>query len=172
MPLKINSYSLSSSKIKDFSIPKKTYICVQIIMKKALAVILSFVLVVSNISLTYATHFCGGEAIESQLMLGTQDLTCGMIFPESTCNELENNCQQPTEMDSNCCDNEYLQFSVDENFNTNSSIQLPNFDFVIAFVHSFINPIVVSNNMPNEFLIEAPSLICQNFQVLHQVFLI
>lgn len=142
-------------------------------MKKALAIVLSLVLVVSNISLTYATHFCGGEAIASQLMLGAQDLSCGMIIPESTCeSQNTNDCEIPSEMDANCCDNQYVQLSVDDNFNTVSSLELPNMEFVVAFVHTFILAEFVDNAAPNEFLIEAPPLIDPDVQVLYQVFLI
>lgn len=143
-------------------------------MKKVFAIILSFLLVVSNISLTYATHFCGGKAIESQLMLGSQDLTCGMIMPESTCENMTDECSDPnpSELNNNCCDNEYIQLTTDDDFNTVSSVELPQLEFVVTFIYNHFNPEFVSNKTLIEFHIEAPPLVKQNIQVLHQVFII
>lgn len=143
-------------------------------MKKVFAILLSFLLVISNISLTYATHFCGGKAIDSQLMLGVQDLSCGMIMPESTCENVESDCESPiqSEMDTNCCDNEYVNLSVDEDFNTTSAIELTTFVFVVAFVKTFFNPIVALGNTSKELYEEAAPLVKHDVRALFQVYLI
>ena len=141
-------------------------------MKKVLSIVLSLLLVVSNISLTYATHFCGGKAVESQLMIGAQDFSCGMIMPESTCENNDEDCPNSNqgEMETNCCDNDYMQLSVDDNYDTVSSIELPNLNFVVAFVHTYLSLDLSSDNSTQEYFNEAPPLRKQDIRVLHQVF--
>ena len=54
-------------------------------MRKAIAISLSFILLLSNVGLTLASHYCGGHVVESQLMIGANNLDCGMPDMGATC---------------------------------------------------------------------------------------
>jgi hypothetical protein len=54
-------------------------------MRKAIAISLSFILLLSNVGLTLASHYCGGKVVESQFMIGAKNLDCGMPDMDTTC---------------------------------------------------------------------------------------
>jgi len=142
-------------------------------MKRIISIVLSLILVLTNISLTYATHYCGGKAVDGTFMLGNQDLSCGMIAPESTCENDDDDCNSSNheEMTTDCCDNQYVSLSVDDDFTTSDlSLGIQDFSFLATFVVVVYNFSFQNEKTSGDFRVESPPLIAQDFQVLYQVF--
>ncbi len=54
-------------------------------MKKILAISLALIMLSTNTGLSMATHYCGGLAVKSQLVLGHESLDCGMSNMDKVC---------------------------------------------------------------------------------------
>lgn len=138
-------------------------------MRKALSIFFAVLLLISNLGLTLSTHYCGGIAVNTQLVMGNYDLNCGMEIQASACDTNE----QTTFRKSSCCDNEHLRIQLDDEYK--HQIQITDLDVsdLIAFVPNLpqLNcELPTSNSSPTPFY-NPPPLI-QDIPVLHQVFLI
>lgn len=127
-------------------------------------------LLLSNTGYTMATHYCGGEAVESKLMLIKHNLDCGMPDMEQECEEDMPNGHQLSPKP--CCQNEYQTFQVDDTFKTQVIEVAPNFVFVAAFVQRFILHTLYKSDTFPKYTDYTPPLPEQDIQVLFQSFLI
>ena len=137
-------------------------------VKRISAVLLSALMLVINMSLTFSTHYCGGEAVETSISLGKADVGCGMEMPEADdCDNIED---LTSITKKGCCENVHFTLSVEEDYKENSSseiIDVPT-DAVVA-------PVAITQKQdfivkPSTFLAYSPPLIKQDITVLHQVF--
>ncbi len=127
-------------------------------------------LLLSSTGYTMATHYCGGEAVESKLMLVKHALDCGMAGMEEACEEEMSHGHQLSPKP--CCQNEYQTFQVDDTFKTQGIEVAPNFVFVASFVQSFILPTLYTPTTLPKYTDYTPPLPEQDIQVLFQSFLI
>ncbi len=141
------------------------------LMKRFLAISLALILFSSNIGLTMATHFCGGQAVISELMLGHNHLDCGM-------HEMELPAEQPEKGTSlikgtSCCENAYLTLEIDGDLQITKAQTSLDFNFVAAFVHSFLDtaPLLPELEKPS-YSQYSPPLLFRDIPVLNQVFII
>lgn len=139
-------------------------------MKKILSITLACILLLSNTGFTMATHYCGGEAVESKLMLVKHALDCGMSGMKEACEaEMPHGQQLSPEP---CCQNEFQTFQVDDTFKIPAIEAAPDWVFVAAFVQSFILPALYTSNTLPQYADYTPPLPEQDIQVLFQSFLI
>ena len=136
-------------------------------MRKAIAISLSFILLLSNVGITLASHYCGGHVVESQLMIGANDLDCGMPDMGATC---ESDGSANTIQPIPCCENHYTTVSVKDGFTTSSLITAPNAIFIQAFVATFIDFSFVREFLSDDFFTYLPPIPRQNITILFQVF--
>ena len=47
-------------------------------MKRILSILLAILMLTTNMSITFATHYCGGKAVKSSISFGHDELSCGM----------------------------------------------------------------------------------------------
>ncbi len=127
-------------------------------------------LLLSNIGYTMATHYCGGEAVESKLMLVKHNLDCGMPDIEQGCEEDMPNGHQFSSKP--CCQNEYQTFQIEDTFKTPVIQASPNWMFVSAFVQTFLNPALYTPTSLPQYRNYSPPLPKQDIQALFQSFLI
>lgn len=139
-------------------------------MKKLFSITLALLLLFSNTGYTMTTHYCGGEAVESKLMLVKHGIDCGMTDMEQECEEEIHFGQQFSP--EPCCQNEYQTFQVDDTFKTPVLQAAPNFIFVAVFVQSFLNPARYTAKALPKYRDYTPPLLEQDIQVLFQSFLI
>ena len=78
-------------------------------MKKIISIIFAFLILLSGIHFTVATHFCGGEFAASKISLSGELATCGM---ESDFYYL----LPGVHFENHCCDNQVSVFAVDKNY--------------------------------------------------------
>jgi len=136
-------------------------------MRKVLAISLAFILLLSNVGVTLATHLCGGQALMSRIMVGSGDLDCGMPGMDS---EPENGIHYKAKP---CCENHYQSLEVKDDYQPSKILQLDfNLDFAVALVHTFLNiGLFPEINKPQQANY-SPPLLPQDITVLNQVFII
>ena len=138
-------------------------------MKKALAILLSFLLLFSTLGLTFATHYCAGHAVKSQLMLSNNELKCGMSKANDNC---DTDSKESSVQQKSCCSNEYVSMGVENDYQPSPVLSSIDVNFVFTFVHSFIIQNTSDTCHEVAFGDFSPPLPKQDSQVLLQTFLI
>lgn len=141
--------------------------------RKILHIVMAFVLVASNLGLTLSTHYCQGDALESQINLTPVDLGCGMA-------DMGNSCALPVELHGDktqfdntpCCENEYQTIQPTEDFIKEATPVTFNIDFAIAIVYATLNPDLFPNSTQQSYTEYHSPPIEKDIQVLFQTFLI
>ncbi|WP_435578889.1 HYC_CC_PP family protein [Gilvibacter sp.] len=100
-------------------------------MQRVIATILSVLILLSSAGLTYAEHYCGEHKMMGEITLGHAALSCGMVMPASDC--------ETTAPIMDCCDNEYLQIELDDDY---SKVAF-DFDFELDYV--WVAPVLYSH---------------------------
>lgn len=116
---------------------------------------------------TFAIHYCGGRAVKSKMMLGNNDLGCGMV--QFSC---EKEGKGTAVKKKNCCSNDYLSLEIENDFEVATVQSTVDFNFVVAFVTTFIERFRSSTELEIAFGDYSPPLQKQAVQVLFQSFLI
>lgn len=109
-------------------------------MKKVLSILLSFILLASQVYLTTGTHFCDGEAVETKIILGETHLGCGMEDMEVPCDKSDKTNKNGAGYDKTpCCENKYQTVQKTDDF-VKDAVQVDlNVDFAVAFIYSGLN---------------------------------
>jgi hypothetical protein len=137
-------------------------------LSKLLSIALSFVLLVSQLGLSFATHYCGGKAVTSQVSIGTTILSCGMEQSHTDCSSSESKQDFNTE---SCCQNELISLSLAETVSDSiiewtglSKVAPPLGHIALAWIQE---------SMPiNTSFLESIPDIRHNYQALYQVYTI
>jgi hypothetical protein len=79
-------------------------------MKKFISISLSFLLAISVMHISIASHFCGKELAATRISVSGIPATCGM----------ETDKDHAIHFASHCCDNHISVYSVDDNYSTSS----------------------------------------------------
>ena len=138
-------------------------------VKKILSIALALIMLSTNMGFAIATHYCGGMAVESQLVFGHEALNCGMANMDKGCET------QPEGMHlskKSCCENKYQSLDTEDDFKPTIAQSMVNVDFVAAFVITFLHLPISSTDEEPQYANYSPPLINQDISVLHQVFLI
>lgn len=136
-------------------------------MRKAIAISLSLILLLSNVGITLASHYCGGLAVESQFMIGANNLDCGMPDMDATCASTD---AANTVQSIPCCENHYTTVSVEDGFTVSNIASIPNAIFIQAFVATFIDFSFVRESLTDDFFTYLPPIPRQSITILFQVF--
>ncbi len=75
-------------------------------MKSLLSILMSVLILTSNLGWIQTTHYCLGRPVESNLGLEVAHLSCGMVMTSGCSEEME---QKP-----GCCHNEMDKLSLDQ----------------------------------------------------------
>ncbi|MFZ6052961.1 hypothetical protein ABHV44_13180 [Flavobacteriales bacterium DA487] len=89
----------------------------------------------SQLGLVIGTHFCGGEAVKSELSVGKASLDCGMEEMESC----ENKHSKDAVASKPCCDNHYLSLDVDSEYNSQQNLTVNQLKLVVVATVVFFN---------------------------------
>ena len=138
-------------------------------MKEILSIALALIMLSTNMGFAVATHYCGGMAVESQLVFGHEALDCGMA-------NMDKDCETPLEgmhlSKKPCCENKYQSLDTEDDFKPTIAHSMVNVEFVAAFLVTFLHLPISSTNEESQYANYSPPLIDQDISVLHQVFLI
>ena len=117
--------------------------------------------------LTFSTHYCMGRAVDSELMVGKHELSCGMMEMDSACETTGSDTMAP-----GCCDNKFISIEIEDDYQlTKVEFSLES-NFIIAFLHTFI---LNHFNEVEHSIAHAdhlPPPLEQDFQSLYQSFLL
>jgi hypothetical protein len=142
-------------------------------MKQIFSILLSFILLASHSYLTFGTHFCGGEAVESRILFGETHLGCGMMDMEESCNDPEESNKSQTSFDNiPCCENDYQTIQVSDEYVKEATPITINVDFALAFVYATLNLDLLPNSTQKSFTEYFAPLLKIDLQALLQTFLI
>jgi hypothetical protein len=78
-------------------------------MKKLLSIAIAFIILLSGMNLSIATHYCGGEVAAVKWSFSGQKASCGMENPKPICPANKG-------IASNCCHNKISFLKVDKNY--------------------------------------------------------
>lgn len=134
-------------------------------VRKVVAVLLAFVVVIMTSGFTLSTHFCGGKKVKTVFNITNSDVSCGM-------EKNTNNCASKKQMKSNCCQNEIQLIQLDEDYTQ----QITDFDFspdfLIAFITSYVELFENETTEVDFFSDHSPPPLIKDIHVLIQSFLI
>lgn len=135
-------------------------------MRKVSAILLAALLLLVNMSLTFSTHYCGGEAVETSISLGKADVGCGMEVTST------DDCDSPTDgvISKNCCSNEHYTLSIDEDYKENTAQEISAFKTIVAAPVEVNSNFFIAPKSSNRFVAYPPPLVKRDITVMHQVF--
>jgi len=118
---------------------------------------------------TLSTHFCMGRSVETALMIGQHDLSCGMMDMDAACETDEDGLRL---MPPGCCDNEFLSIEIHDDYKkVTESISLNKY-FLFAFSYALL----LNNSSETEQVFAQneiyPPPLEQDYQSLYQSFLL
>ena len=141
-------------------------------MKRTLAIILSVILMASHMYLTIGTHFCGGVANNSEIILAKSVIDCGMSSIKSDCQN-EHKSENPNDLINSvpCCEDRYQNIQTTDDFVKDVQQVILNFDFIVFYLYTSISTNHFPKQAENLFAYKSPPLIEKDVQVLFQSFL-
>lgn len=136
-------------------------------MKKVISIFLASIILFSSMGFAINTHFCEGRAVDSSISMGVELLDCGMPMPsKKTTDEGEQLNKQP------CCQNHHQIVEVDQNQNNPFPAFDLNHTFFVAFAHTFLVSVSVTQKAQISYLTFPSPLVKQDTLILYQSFLI
>jgi hypothetical protein len=119
------------------------------------------------------THFCGGEAVETKIMLGETHLGCGMMDMEELCDDSEHtNNNQAGFNNIPCCQNKFQIVQGTDDFVKDASQIVFNVEFSVAFIYAMFNFDLFPGSTNNLYTDYISPPVEKDVQVLFQTFLI
>lgn len=137
-------------------------------MNKLLSIALSFVLLVSQLGVSFATHYCGGKAVTSQVAIGTTILTCGMEQSHTDCSSSESTQDFNTE---SCCQNKLISLSLAETV-SDSIFDWSSLSKEVLPIRYQLPFLPLENKQIKISFLESVPDIRHNYQALYQVYTI
>jgi hypothetical protein len=133
-------------------------------MKKILSILLAVVFFITSTGFTISSHKCGGKVHKQNINLTAENLNCGM-------EESEKDSCTDNEIQGNCCQNEFQNFKITDDYQRidfGSSFEIQH---LIAFTYT-LTELVLENKTYAKHLIYTPPLPDEDIPVLIQSFLI
>lgn len=141
-------------------------------MNRIVSILLVGLLVLSKVGFSISTHFCGGNAVAQEIVIGNTHVGCGMDMNEAFISPT--NSQESQFYTVPCCDDDIQLLNVDQE-NSTSSIDVPltpAFNANIPFSFTLPTPQQVAEVKMMTFYNTPPLLQHRGFQELYQVYLI
>lgn len=144
-----------------------------LLMKRCLSILLSFILLVSHVNVTFGTHFCGGEAIVTKIIFGKTHLGCGMMDMEAPCKTSEkSNSSNANFENAPCCENLFKTFRVTDEYVKEVAFQSLHVEFAQAIIYTTIHLDLFPKSTHQFYTEYTPPPLENDIRVLFQTFLI
>ena len=140
-----------------------------VLMKKALSIFLSLLILISSTGITFSTHFCMGRAVHNELSLGMDILSCGMMDEAKSCTS---DSEGQNLMAPSCCDNEFLSIEIQDDYQKISNEISFEAQFLYAFTYTFLFDYQNDIELTLAHADHSPPLLEQDYQSLYQSFLL
>ncbi|MDN5350855.1 MAG: hypothetical protein PWQ54_2251 [Bacteroidales bacterium] len=124
-------------------------------------------------TVTIGTHFCGGEAVATKIMLVNTHLGCDMPDIEEPCDGSEHtNHNHFSFTNIPCCQNEFQTIQCADDFVNDATQTVFNFDFVVVFLHTALNLDLLPKATHQFYTVYISPPLKKDIPVLFQSFLI
>ncbi len=137
------------------------------ILHKTGSILLAFIVLFSSFSFTVHEHVCGGEVADTSFFLEAD--SCGMDM--NVC-ENEPSTTQQVKKESCCDDHSEIMQGVDTNQQAQQTLELPQAQFLAAFVISYNNLFESVTAKTIQFREYAPPLVVKTIYKLDETYLI
>lgn len=117
----------------------------------------------------FSTHYCMGQAMNSELMIGMHELSCGMMDMDADCDTEENSLAF---MAPDCCDNEFVSIEIEDEYQKASDKISLETQFLFAFTYTLLFDHQYDDEHLNAHSDHPPPLLEQDYQSLYQSFLL
>jgi hypothetical protein len=141
-------------------------------VKNAISIFLAMLILISNMGFTFATHYCGGQAVKSELGIGDHhSLDCGMTTMDVKKEKSSDGLQYLAE---DCCHNVAFEIVIkdDYQFSVENLTLTPHFTIALFSCFFDFDISELSQQLTEYIDYTPPPLIKQDVQVLFQSFLI
>ena len=139
-------------------------------MRKVISILLAILMLTTNVGFAVNTHFCGGLAVKSSFSIGIHELDCGMANMDQEC---ETNLPRESQIiPKPCCEDTHQVILMDDEAEIQSVSMDLNQTFFTTFLHTFIQPIIFTNQAENHFAFYPTPPLKRDIQILFQSFLI
>ncbi|MHB1279442.1 MAG: HYC_CC_PP family protein [Bacteroidia bacterium] len=139
-------------------------------MKSVFAIFLAMLMLITNVQIALATHYCDGEAVKTSIYVGHGDIDCGMSDQDAFC---EKEYNPPAVKSKNCCENKYAELSIEDDYKNPSFVKaVPDVQFIAAFIITYLNLYSFDPSIEAGYSHYSPPLLDLDIPVLIQSFLI
>ncbi len=138
-------------------------------MKKIFSIALSLLILFGNVGLAKTIHSCMGTEMEEAIGFSASQIECGMVKKKPDCHPLK---EVPTHEEKDCCEDEFELLILDQDIQKSDSNLELNHDFTISLVFAFLGITFLPIQTDSIYKDYPPPFLKQDFQVLHQSFLI
>ncbi|WP_258104523.1 hypothetical protein [Marinoscillum sp. MHG1-6] len=137
-------------------------------MKKLISISLALIFLLGTLGISHGTHFCGGHAVISELMIGQKHLDCGMGMMEMP----EHNDDGQHLSTPPCCENHYVSIDTGDFFKKQQAQDLTPALVAVTVARILYVFEYVSQEDSPVFIDTSPPFLSQNLNKLHEVYLI
>ncbi len=85
-------------------------------MRAILSIFCSLLILITSTGFTVSSHYCGGKRVKSDVSFVESDVSCGMQEEETSCGDTQS-------LKSNCCQNEYQHFQLEEDYSSFETVK-------------------------------------------------
>ncbi|MCO6499098.1 MAG: hypothetical protein J5I47_01830 [Vicingus serpentipes] len=136
-------------------------------MEKLLAIILSFVILVTSMGFTISSHICGGKKVKTVMGMIHSDVSCGMEEDNNS-----NSCEKGVMIASNCCQDEFQLVQFDEDCTQQANEVKLNKELSAVLITVVLNLVSLETTQEVFYSDYSPPPLVRDVPVLIQSFLI
>jgi len=126
-------------------------------------------ILLSSVGLAKTIHLCMGTEMESAIGFSTSHIECKMAKKKPNCHS-EKDLSEHEEKD--CCDEEFELLVLDQDLQKSTLHLDYSPEFVVSLAYTFLGMSTLPTETSIDYINNPPLLLRQDFQVLHQSFLI
>ncbi|TAH40089.1 MAG: hypothetical protein EYC69_11815 [Bacteroidetes bacterium] len=137
-------------------------------MKKIISLILSILILTSNVGMSFSTHVCGGKVFKRSLIFSSAELPgCGMESGDkSSCPNNKGSFQKK------CCEDKVTNYAVDDTYKVPPAEKSLNPEFTSFFVLVFNNLLNTQSVVASHHTLKEAPPLKSDIVILIQSFLI
>ncbi|WP_421753650.1 HYC_CC_PP family protein [Croceimicrobium sp.] len=137
-------------------------------MRAALSIFLAALTLVSNVSLSLNTHYCGGIEMETAFNFGPNIPDCGMAEMLKDCEQEPRN--KPGLNSKPCCENQHQSLQLDQQNEVQKVQQDWSPNHLLACLYVIFKPLVSFEDLESNLALYVPPLPRLEINTLFQVF--
>ena len=141
-------------------------------MKKISSIFLAILLLLTNLGVGMGTHYCGGKAVKSQLMMGFHSIDCGMKSMDTSCNPAPRDNHDHRFQKKPCCENKFVEMDAEDATTNKVVVNSLTLDFLVTFSYTFLSFDPFISDGDTRYLSYTPPILKQDLPVLFESFLI